>query len=78
VSFWTRELPFTLVLILTIGGVAYTSFSKQPIVGYWEILSRKLGDVGQDHDRRPLPGSHRAGNAAIAPQSSAVVTPVGG
>jgi integrase len=26
---------------------------------------------------RPLPGSHRAGNAAIAPQSSAVVTPVG-
>jgi hypothetical protein len=39
VSFWIRELPFTLVLILTIGGVAYTSFSKQPIVGYWEILA---------------------------------------
>jgi len=28
VSFWIRELPFTLVLILTIVGVAYTSFSK--------------------------------------------------
>jgi hypothetical protein len=39
VSFWIRELPFTLVLILTVAGVAYTSFSKQPIVGYWEILA---------------------------------------
>jgi hypothetical protein len=39
VSFWVRELPFTLVLILTIAGVAYTSFSKKPIVGYWEILA---------------------------------------
>jgi len=38
-SFWIRELPFTVVLILTIGGVAYTSFSKQPIAGYWEILA---------------------------------------
>ncbi len=38
-SFWIRELPFTLVLILTIAGVAYTSFSKQPIAGYWEILA---------------------------------------
>jgi hypothetical protein len=27
------------VLILTIAGVAYTSFSKTPIVGYWEILA---------------------------------------
>jgi hypothetical protein len=39
-STWIKELPFTLVLILTIGGVAYTSFSKKPIVGYWEIFSR--------------------------------------
>ncbi len=39
VSFWIRELPFTLVLILTVAGVAYTSFSKKPIVGYWEILA---------------------------------------
>jgi len=38
-SFWIRELPFTVVLILTIAGVAYTSFSKQPIVAYWEILA---------------------------------------
>jgi hypothetical protein len=38
-NFWIRELPFTLVLILTVAGVAYTSFSKKPIVGYWEILA---------------------------------------
>ena len=39
VSFWIKELPFTLVLMLTIAGVAYTSFSKKPIIGYWEILA---------------------------------------
>jgi len=39
VSFWIRELPFSLVLILTTVGVAYTSFSKKPITGYWEILA---------------------------------------
>src|ERR1700678_3302444 len=38
-GFWIRELPFTIVLILTIAGVAYTSFSKKPIVEYWEILA---------------------------------------
>lgn len=38
-SFWIRELPFALVLILTTIGVAYTSFSKQPITGYWEVLA---------------------------------------
>ena len=39
IGFWLRELPFSLVLILTTIGVAYTSFSKQPITGYWEILT---------------------------------------
>ncbi len=38
-NFWIRELPFALVLILTTIGVAYTSFSKKPITGYWEILA---------------------------------------
>jgi hypothetical protein len=42
-SFWIRELPFSLVLILTIIGVAYTSFSKQPIVAYWELLAPIIG-----------------------------------
>jgi len=39
VGFWVRELPFSLVLILTLIGVAYTSFSKQPITGFWELLA---------------------------------------
>ena len=34
-----------MVLILTIIGVAYTSFSKQPIIGYWEILAPIIGLV---------------------------------
>jgi len=38
-SFWLKELPFVLVLILTTLGVAYTSFSKEPIVGFWELLA---------------------------------------
>lgn len=42
-SFWLRELPFSLILVLTLVGVAYTSFSKQPIVGYWELLSPCIG-----------------------------------
>src|ERR1700721_327372 len=38
-SFWLKELPFVLVLILTTLGVAYTNFSKEPIVGFWELLA---------------------------------------
>ena len=45
VSFWIRELPFSLVLILTILGVAYTSFLKQPIIGFWELLAPVIGLV---------------------------------
>ena len=45
VSFWIRELPFTLVLLLTIGGVGYTSFSKHPVLIYWEILAPVIGLV---------------------------------
>ena len=42
-SLWVTELPFTFVLILTMLGVAYTSFSKQPIIGYWEVLAPVIG-----------------------------------
>ena len=45
VSFWIRELPFSLVLILTLLGVAYTSLLKQPIMGYWELLAPVIGIV---------------------------------
>jgi hypothetical protein len=33
------------VLILTLLGVAYTSFLKQPIMGYWELLAPVIGLV---------------------------------
>jgi hypothetical protein len=45
VSFWVRELPFSLVLILTLLGVAYTSLLKQPIMVYWELLAPVIGLV---------------------------------
>jgi len=45
ISFWIRELPFSVVLMLTILGVAYTSFLKQPIMGYWELLAPLIGLV---------------------------------
>jgi hypothetical protein len=38
-TFWLYELPFSLVLVLTIFGVAYETFSRQPIRLYWEILA---------------------------------------
>ena len=38
-SFWIKELPFALVLLLTTLGVAYTSLTKQPLVGFWELLA---------------------------------------
>ncbi|MGD1038579.1 MAG: hypothetical protein ABR878_15690 [Roseiarcus sp.] len=38
-SFWLRELPYLTILALAIFGIVYTSYSKQPIVGYWEFLA---------------------------------------
>ena len=42
-SYWLRELPFLAVLILTLVGVAYASFSRQSMVGYWEFLAPVIG-----------------------------------
>jgi len=44
-SLWLKELPFVLVLVLTIVGVAYMSFSRQPMFLYWEILAPLIGLV---------------------------------
>jgi hypothetical protein len=38
-SFWLRELPYAAVFVLAIFGIAYNSYSKQSIVGYWELLA---------------------------------------
>jgi hypothetical protein len=43
VGFWLRELPYVVVLILTLFGVAYASFSRQSMVGYWEFLAPVIG-----------------------------------
>lgn len=42
-SIWVKELPYSLILVLTLIGVAYTSFSNQPIVIYWEFLALLIG-----------------------------------
>ena len=42
---WLRDLPYGIVLLLTLLGVAYTSFSKHPIVAYWEFLVPVMGVV---------------------------------
>lgn len=43
--FWLRELPYIAVLALTLFGVAYTSVSHQPLIGYWEFLAIAIGGV---------------------------------
>jgi len=35
---WLKELPYGVVLVLTLAGVAYTSFTKRPTTSYWEFL----------------------------------------
>jgi hypothetical protein len=40
-----REMPYVLVLALTLVGVAYMSFSKQSIVGFWELLTPLIAVV---------------------------------
>ena len=34
-----RELPYLVVLAMTMIGVAYTSAARQPLVLYWEVLA---------------------------------------
>jgi hypothetical protein len=38
-KFWLRELPHAVVWVLTIVGVAYTSFARRALIGYWEFLA---------------------------------------
>ena len=44
-SIWLKELPYAVVLILTLLGVAYTSFTRRPTTGYWEFLVPVMGAV---------------------------------
>ncbi|MDR3465845.1 MAG: hypothetical protein P4M07_07870 [Xanthobacteraceae bacterium] len=42
---WVRELPYGAVLILTLFGVAYASYSREPSAGYWDLLAPAIGLV---------------------------------
>jgi len=42
-SFLRRQLPYIVVLLITLFGVAYTSMSHQPLVGFWEPLAIVVG-----------------------------------
>ncbi len=44
-GFWVRQLPYGVVLFLTLFGIAYTSFSKRPFILYWEFLALVVGVV---------------------------------
>src|SRR5262249_34590643 len=44
-SFLYRQLPYIVVLVLAILGVAYTNISHQPLVGYWEFLTLAMAVV---------------------------------
>jgi hypothetical protein len=61
--FWLRELPYIAVLTLTILGVAYTSASRKPLIGYWEFLAVHRGadahNIGRGLYQRVAQASHR-------------------
>jgi hypothetical protein len=41
--FWLRELPYAIVWILTVFGVGYTTFSRQALIAYWQVLAVIIG-----------------------------------
>jgi hypothetical protein len=43
VNSWLKELPYGVVLVLTLIGVGYTSFTKRPTTAYWEFLVPVIG-----------------------------------
>jgi hypothetical protein len=44
-NFLWRQLPYIIVLVLAIAGVAYTNVSHQPLAGYWEFLAIAIAAV---------------------------------
>jgi hypothetical protein len=44
-GFLQRKLPYVVVLVLAIVGVAYSNISQQPLVGFWEFLALATGVV---------------------------------
>ncbi|WP_026605951.1 hypothetical protein [Methylocapsa acidiphila] len=44
-TLFLKELPYIIVLVLTILGVALTSVWHQPFIGYWEFMAVAVGIV---------------------------------
>jgi hypothetical protein len=44
-NFLWQQLPYIVVLVLAIAGVAYTNVSQQPLRGYWEFLALAIAVV---------------------------------
>src|SRR5690348_4258701 len=44
-SMLRRKLPYLVLLVLAIIGIAYMNFSHQPLNGYWEFLTVATGLV---------------------------------
>ena len=44
-NFLRQKLPYIIVLVLAIVGVAYTNVSHQPLVAYWEFLALAIAVV---------------------------------
>src|SRR5262245_12612793 len=38
-----RKLPYIVVLVLAVSGVAYSTISNRPLAGYWEFLALATG-----------------------------------
>jgi hypothetical protein len=38
-GFWVNELPYLIILGLTLGGIGYSSMARQPLIGYWEFMA---------------------------------------
>jgi len=57
-GFWVKELPYLVILALTLAGVAYTSVARRPLVAYWEFMAVLIAVVcvvagwPHAHDRR--------------------------
>jgi hypothetical protein len=44
-GFWVNELPYLVILTLTLGGVGYSSMARRPLVHYWELMAVFIGAV---------------------------------
>lgn len=45
-GFWGRELPYIVILAMTLGGVAYGAMTRSPLATYWELVALVSFAVG--------------------------------